>query len=78
MVNKGRIHRELTNFLMKSSNLIKSDKKFMVEIGKWYFKKEDFKSISRNQESSNLDLISRRNRNLKWRENFRRENRDFR
>ena len=26
----------------------------------------------RNQESSNLDLISRRNRNLKWREIFRR------
>ena len=46
--------------------------------GKWYFKKEDFKSIPRNQESSNLDLISRRNQNLKWRENFEHENRDFR
>ena len=46
--------------------------------GKWYFMKEDFKSIPRNQESSNLDLISRRNRNLKWRENFGRENNDFR
>ena len=32
---------------------------------KWYFKKEDFKSIPRNQESLNLDLISWRNRNLK-------------
>ena len=45
--------------------------------GKWYFKKEDFKSIPRNQKSSNLDLISWRNQNLKWRENFERENRDF-
>ena len=39
--------------------------------------KEDFKSIPRNQESSNLDLISPRNQNLKWRENFGIENRDF-
>ena len=35
---------------------------------KWYFKKEDLKSIPRNQKSSNLDLISRRNQELKWRE----------
>ena len=35
---------------------------------KWYFKKVDFKSISRNQKSSNLDLISRRNQDSKWRE----------
>ena len=33
MVNMGRIHRELRNFLMQSSNLIKSDKKLIVEIG---------------------------------------------
>ena len=33
MVNMGRIHRELSNFLTQSSNLIKSDKKLMVEIG---------------------------------------------
>ena len=33
MVNMGRIHRELRNFLMYSSNLIKSDEKLMVEIG---------------------------------------------
>ena len=46
--------------------------------GKWYFMKEDFKLIPLNQESSNLDLISRRNQNLNWRENFERENRDFR
>ena len=45
--------------------------------GKWYFKKVDFKSIPRNQKSSNLDLISRRNQNLKWRENFGRENEQF-
>ena len=44
---------------------------------KWYFKKEDFKSIPRNQESSNLDLILRRNRNSKWREISERRNRDF-
>ena len=51
----------------------------MLEIGEnLYFKKEDFKSIPRNQESSNLDLISQRNQNLKWRENFEHENRDFR
>ena len=36
--------------------------------GKWYLKKVDFKSIPRNQKSSNLDLISRRNQDLKWRE----------
>ena len=46
--------------------------------GKWYFKKEDFKSIPQNQESLNLDLISRRNRNSKWRENFGRKISDFR
>ena len=33
MVNKGRIHRELRNFLMSSLNWIKSDEKSMVEIG---------------------------------------------
>ena len=36
--------------------------------GKWYFKKVDFKSIPQNQKSSNLDLISRRNQDSKWRE----------
>ena len=45
--------------------------------GKWYFKKGDFKSIPRNQKSSNLDLISWRNRNSKWREIWERRNRDF-
>ena len=35
---------------------------------KWYFKKEDFKLIPWNQKSSNLDLISRRNQDSKWRE----------
>ena len=54
MVNKGGIHREITNFLMYSSKLIKSDGELMIM-------KENFKSIPRNQESSNLDLISRRN-----------------
>ena len=33
MVNKGRIHREIRNFLMYSSNLIKSDNELMKEIG---------------------------------------------
>ena len=32
MVNMGRIHRELINFLTYSSNLIKSDEKSMEEI----------------------------------------------
>ena len=36
--------------------------------GKRYFKKVDFKWIPRNQKSSNLDLISQRNQNSKWRE----------
>ena len=35
--------------------------------------KEDFKSIPRNQKSSNLDLISRRNQDSKWREIFERK-----
>ena len=39
--------------------------------------KDYFKSIPRNQESLNLDLISWRNRKLKWRENFGQRNRDF-
>ena len=39
--------------------------------------KDNFKSIPQDQESSNLDLISRRNQKSKWRENFRIENRDF-
>ena len=34
MVNKGRIHMEIRKFLMESLNLIKSDEKLMVEIGK--------------------------------------------
>ena len=47
---------------MISSNLIKSDDKSMIEIGeKWYFMKENFKRIPRNQKSSNLTLISQRN-----------------
>ena len=46
--------------------------------GKWYFKKEDFKSIPRNQESLNFDLISWRNRNSNWRENFGQKISDFR
>ena len=33
MVNKGRIHKEIRSFLIKSSKLIKSYKKLMVEIG---------------------------------------------
>ena len=45
--------------------------------GKWYFKKIDFKSIPRNQKSSNLDLISWRNQISKWREISDRRNRDF-
>ena len=44
---------------------------------KWYFKKVDFKSIPQNQKSSNLDLISRRNQDLKWREISGDRNHDF-
>ena len=44
--------------------------------GKWYFKKVDFKSIPRNQKLSNLDLISRRNQDSKWREISDRRNHD--
>ena len=32
MVNKGRTHRELGNFFMISSNLIKSDDESVIEI----------------------------------------------
>ena len=35
MVNKGRIHRELGNFFMISSNLIKSNDEMMIEIGQF-------------------------------------------
>ena len=50
----------------------------MEEIGENdIFKKEDFKSIPRNQKSSKSDLISRRNHELKWREFLKRRNRDF-
>ena len=45
--------------------------------GKWYFKKVDFKLIPRNQKSSNLDLILRRNQDSKWSENSKDRNRDF-
>ena len=34
MLNMGRIHRELGNFLIISSNLIKLDDESMIEIGK--------------------------------------------
>ena len=33
MVNKGLIQREIRNFLMYSSKLIKSDDELMIEIG---------------------------------------------
>ena len=33
MLNKGRIHRELGNFFMFSSNLIISDDELVIEIG---------------------------------------------
>ena len=33
MVNKGRIHREIREFMMISLNLVKSDDESMVEIG---------------------------------------------
>ena len=33
MVNKGRIHREISKFLMYSSKLIKLDDELMIEIG---------------------------------------------
>ena len=50
----------------------------MVKIGEnGIFKKVDFKSIPRNQKSSNLDLISRRNQDLKWREISGDRNHDF-
>ena len=35
MVNKGRIHRQISKFMMISSNLIKSDDELMVEIGEY-------------------------------------------
>ena len=58
MVNMGRIHRELGKFLMISSNLIKlDDESIDKNEGKWYFMKENFKTIPRNQKSSNLTLI---------------------
>ena len=34
MVNEGLIHREISQFFMYSSNLIKSDNQLMIEIGK--------------------------------------------
>ena len=62
MVNKGRIHREIRKFLMFSSKLIKSDDKSMVEIREnGIFWTNNFKLLPRNQESSKLILISRRN-----------------
>ena len=33
MVNKGRIHREISNLLTYSSKLMKSDNELMIEIG---------------------------------------------
>ena len=33
MVNKGRIHREIRNFLMYFSKLIKLNNELMIEIG---------------------------------------------
>ena len=61
MVNKGQIYREIRKFMMISSNLIKSDDELMIEIGENGIMKENFKSFPRNQKSSKLILISRRN-----------------
>ena len=33
MVNKGRIHREISKFITISSKLIKSDDELMIKIG---------------------------------------------
>ena len=45
--------------------------------GKWYFQKEDCKSIPRNQKLMNLDSNLRRNQDSKWREISNDRNRDF-
>ena len=37
MINKGQIHMELGKFLMISSNLIKSNKEMVIEIGNLIF-----------------------------------------
>ena len=59
MVNMGQIHRELGKFFMIYSKLIKSDDESMVEIGEnGRFSKRTFKTIPRNQKSSNLTFIS--------------------
>ena len=40
MVNNSRIHREIRKFMMISSNLIKSDDEFMIEIGVVNYERE--------------------------------------
>ena len=41
MVNMGRIHRALGNFLMISSNLIKSNDELMIKMGEnVYYERE--------------------------------------
>ena len=65
MVNTGRI-KEFLDVIFKFDQIGREiDGK---NWGKWYFWKEDFKTIPRNQKSSNLDLILWRNQELKWRE----------
>ena len=52
MVNMGRIHRELGTFIMISSNLIKSDKESMIEIGEMVFYERELQ-----EDSTELKII---------------------
>ena len=66
MVNKGQIPKKIRKFMMFSSKLIKPDDESMVEIGEngiLRIKNRIYGMVKflRNQESSKLILISRRN-----------------
>ena len=71
MVNKGRIHGELRNFLGVLQNLVKSDKELRGETRYFsiFFYKDKSMMNPRNQKSLDLDQDSRRNQRIKIRSN---------
>ena len=56
MVNKGRIHKEITKFMMISSKLIKSDNELMIEMGKMIIYERELQIVFTESEIIENDL----------------------
>ena len=74
MVIKGRIHGELGKFEIYLWNLVQSDDKLRLEIGRFSIKKDNSIVNPENKKSGDLDENLQSNRSLKLGENLYREN----